>query len=455
MDTTYVGPGTADPGARLHAAVRLMLASLAVMTAAIVTLYFAPLAVAPLLAASLYAGLWAYERRLGTASPITRTMTVFYLLLAAFPFYGGDDPSWAARFSPMVYWTLAALIFALLAAGRPFTAVYAGDAGFAPLHRATSLIWGGLHLASGLAALVLLPGPGFLYVPLGLMALGALATIWLNFVSMGPAGERRSSFELESYSFREATGRSDRETFHRVIAEAFRPDAQSALGPRRKIDIEAIIRAHRDLSEARPDTFLPFLALAGDRPVGGICIFFDHRRRGLPIEDVAHIDLAPWRRMGRIAEVGRLGVLPRYRISPALLKGLFKCVIEAAAERRVHVLFNDAFDFQVGMYEKLGFKAFRGAPHGPRAEQVTSYGIKVVPMMLSLAGMVRRGGPDGVANDVHNVLAPYVMERFFKHIAVREMVRAFLGRKRSPEEIEPEEIEPGETEPEEIENAKV
>ena len=436
MDTTFVDTGTADSGVRLRAAVRLMLASLTVMTAAIATLYFAPLAVAPLLAAALYAGLWAYERRLGVASPITRIMTVFYLFFATFPFYRGDDPSWTAWFSPMVYWTLAALIFALLAAGRPFTAVYAGDAGFAPLHRATALVWGGLHLASGLAALALLPGPGFLYVPLSLMALGALATIWLNFVSMGPAGERRSSFELESYSFREATGRSDRETFYRVIAEAFRPDAQSALGPRRKIDAEAIIRDHRAISDARPDTFLPFLVFAGDRPVGGICIFFDHRQRGLPIEDIARIDLSPWRREGRIAEVGRLGVLPRYRISPALLKGLFKCVIEAAAEKRVHVLFNDAFDFQAGMYEKLGFRAFPGVPPGPRAEQVTSYGIRVVPMMLNLAGMVRRGGPGGVANDMHNILAPYVMERFFKHVIVREMVRAFPGRKRNPEEIE-------------------
>ena len=431
-----VNTGTADSGTRLYTAVRLMLASLTVMTAAIVTLYFVPLAVAPLLAASLYAGLWAYERRLGAGSPITRVMTMFYLFFAAFPFFRGDDPSWMAWFSPTVYWTLAALIFALLLAGRPFTAVYAGGAGFPPLHRATSLIWGGLHLASGLAALALIPGPGFFYVPLGLMGLGVLATIWLNFVSMGPAGRRRSNFELEGYTFREATSRRDREAFYHVIAKAFRPDAQSALGPRRKIDTGAIIRDHRAISDARPDEFLPFLVFAGDRPVGGICIFFDHGRRGLPIEDVANIDLDPWRRVGPIAEVGRLGVLPRYRISPALLRGLFKCVIEAAAEKRVHVVFNDAFDFQVRMYEKLGFKAFHGAPRGSCAGQTTSYGLRVVPMMMDLAGTVRRGGPGSMATDMHNVLAPYVMERFFKHVVVREMAGAFLRRRRNPEEIE-------------------
>lgn len=153
--------------------VRLMLLSLAVMLVAIVTLCLAPLGVAPLIAASLYAGLWMHEWRLGVASPITRVMTGFHLVLA-WVVHRDIELSWIAWFSPMVYWTLAALIFALLAAGRPFTAVYAGDTSYPPLHRAMSLTWGALHLAAGLAALVLVPGPGFLYVPFGLMVLGAL-----------------------------------------------------------------------------------------------------------------------------------------------------------------------------------------------------------------------------------------------------------------------------------------
>ena len=430
MDT-----GTAAAGARLRASVRLMLISLTVMMAAIVALYFTPLAVAPLVAASLYAGLWAYERRVGVASPITRVMTVFYLLFAL-ALHWGDDPSWVAWFSPTVYWTLATLIFALLLAGRPFTALYAANAGFPPLHRATSLMWGGLHLAAGLAALLLIPGPGFLYVPLGLMALGAFVTLWLNFVSMGPARGRRSRFELEGYSFREAVSREDREAFHNVIAEAYRADLQSALGPRRKIDTATIIREHRAANDKWEGDFLPFLAFADGRPVGGVGIFFDHKRRGLPIEGEAQIDLSPWRRAGAVAEVGRLGLLRRYRISPALLKGLFKCVVEAAAERRVHFIFNDSFKFQAAMYEKLGFKALRDKPYVSKAEHSTGYGLEVLPMMMDLAGMVRMGAPSGMAADVYGVLAPYVMERFFKHIVVREMASAFLGPKRNPEEIE-------------------
>ena len=423
-----------SPGVRLRAMVTLMLISLTVMLAAILTLYLAPIEFAPLAAASLYAVLWVYERRLGVVSPITRIMTAFHLLFA-FVVHHAEDPSWIAWYSPVVYWTLAALIFALLLAGRPFTTLYAEDFGFPPLHRALSAMWAALHFAAGLSAVVLSPHPAFLYCPLGLMVLGVFGTVWLNFVSMGPACGRRPRFEMEGYSFREATSRSDRETFYRVIADAFRPDAQSALGMRRKVDTTAIVDDHRAISDAWRDKFLPFLAFVGDRPVGGICIFFDHRRRGLPIEEIAHVDLGPWRRLGPVAEVGRLGVLRRHRISPALLRGLFKCVIEAAAERRIHFVFNDSFDFQARMYEKLGFRPIRDASCVSGTEHSTSYGIKVLPMMMDLAAVVRMDAPSGIAADMEDVLAPYVMERYFKHLVVREMASAFRLPRPGPKEI--------------------
>ena len=430
-----MNPMKAGSPDRLRAMVRLMLLSLGVMLAAIFTLYLAPLGVAPLVAGSLYAGLWAYERHHGVTSPITRVMTVFHLV-CAFVAYGSDDPSWMAWIAPTVYWTLAGLIFALLAAGRPFTAMNTGEVGFRPLHRLLSSMWGTLHLGAGLAAVVLVPNPAFLYLPLGLMVLGALATVWLNFVSMGPARERRPRFDLGGYSFREARSRDDRETFYRVIAEAFRADAQGALGMRRRIDTAAIIREHRTISDAWEDDFLPFLAFADDRPVGGICVFFDNSERGLPIEDIARIDLSSWRRRGRVAEVGRLGVLRRHRLSPMLLKGLFKCVIEVAAARRVHFVFNDSFDFQARMYRKLGFESIEDAQRTSAAEPSTSYGIRVLPMMLHLSAIVRTGAPGAIAADMESVLAPYVMERYFKHLVIREMASGFLRRKRVSEVIE-------------------
>ena len=130
--------------------------------------------------------------------------------------------------------------------------------------------------------------------------------------------------------------------------------------------------------------------------------------------------------MGRVAEVGRLGIVRRYRFSPAILKGLFKCVVEAAAERRIHFLFNDSFEFQAAMYERIGFTALRGEPYVSQDEHSTGYGLEVRPMMMDLADMVRTGGDSGIASELRGILAPYVMERFFKQLAVREMAGRFF-----------------------------
>ena len=414
--------------------VRLMLASILVMLAAIFTLYLAPLGVAPWIAASLYIALWIREHRLGVASPITCSMCGFYLLLAPASHWI-EDMSWVAYASPVIYWTLAVLILALLIAQRPFTSFYAEDAGFPPLQTRVSLIWGGLHVAAGACALALFPGLGFMFLPMALMILGALATLWLNFVSMGPAFGRQPRFDLGGYAFREAVSPADRELFHDLIANAYRADLQRALGIRRKLALETILREHRVTSARWRGRELPFLAFADDRPVGGICIFFDHREHGLPIEGEARIDLTPWRGIGPIAEVGRLGVDRRRRFSPALLRGLFKCVVEAAVERNVHFLFNDSFDFQAGMYGKIGFTPLREGPYVSPEIGSTGYGLEALPMMMNLAGMVRMDLKSHSAADLHDVLAPYVVERFFKRLVLREMVRAICSRKNAPEEI--------------------
>ena len=197
-----------------------------------------------------------------------------------------------------------------------------------------------------------------------------------------------------------------------------------------------IEREHRASGTKWKGDCLPFVAFAGDRPVGGICIFFDRKRSGLPIEGESGIDLAPWRRLGAVAEVGRLGVLRRHRISPVLLKGLFKCVIEAAAERRIHFIFNDSFEFQARMYEKLGFRAFREEPYVSRAGESTGYGLRILPMKMDLVAMVRSGAPGSIGADLIGLLAPYVMERYFKHLVIRDMAGIFFHAGREPEELE-------------------
>ncbi len=238
--------------------------------------------------------------------------------------------------------------------------------------------------------------------------------------AVAPAHERKSQFDLGGYSFREAKTLKDWETFYKVAANAYRSDLQKAIGARRKIDSQVIAREHRASDGKREGSFLAFIAIENCQPVGTICIFFDHGEHGLPIEGEANIDLGPWRRKGAVAEIGRLSLIRTHRFNPFLLKGLFKCVVEAAAEKSIWFIFNDSFVFQRRIYEKIGFSALFEKPYLSSDENSTGYGLKVLPMVMSLVRMIRMDEETSMASDLRGILAPYVIERFFKRLVIRE-----------------------------------
>lgn len=409
-------------GLFLRAAVRLMLLSLSVMVLALLCLYFAPATLAPFLAAGLYAALAGMERLHGVSSPVTLLMLCFYTLLCGLRLWGGDI-AWSAYTGPVVYLLLAALILGLYLAGRPFTAIYARGVGYAPLHRVLSLGWGGLHLAAASAAWFLMPSLAFLFVPLALMLAGAALTLVVNFVTLGPRHGRQKSFTLGRFRFAQVQTEAERAQFYDVIAEAYRGDLLRAVGPRRRID-KAQIEAEHRASDARrgAGAALPFLVFDGAVPVGGICLFLDHPRLGLPIETEAGLSLAAQRRLGPVVEMGRLGILPRYRLERLVLMGLFRAVIEAAMERRVHWVLNDSFSFQVPLYRKIGFTALQDKPYAGKDDASTSYGLSCLPMALDLVEMVSLDRSTTTSSEVQNLLQPYVVERFFKLIALRRMI---------------------------------
>ena len=77
---------------------------------------------------------------------------------------------------------------------------------------------------------------------------------------------------------------------------------------------------------------------------------------------------------------------------------------------------------------------FAATTYVSRAEHSTGYGLKVLPMMLDLAAIVREGAPGAADLDRH--LTPYVMERYFKHLVIHDMVLGFTRPNRGPEEID-------------------
>lgn len=426
---------TLNDGPFLRAAIRLMLTGLTVMVLALTSLYFVPLQIAPFLSLGLYATLWLAERRHGVTSPVTVLMTSFYAVLSASRFFVVDF-AWSAYAAPIVYFMLAALVFGLLAAGRPFTMVYSRGAGFYPLHKAMSLMWGTLHLLAGLAAVFLMPNLAFLIVPMVLMLLGAVGTLVMNFVTLGPKFGRQKTFTLGKFRFQQVQTVADYDLFYATIAEAYRSDLQRAAGPKRKIDKAQIEAEHRASDAKRCDQQVPFLVFLDGMAVGGICMFTDHPTLGLPIEHEAGITLKTERARGAVVEMGRLGILPRFRLERSVLTGLFKCVIEAAAERRVHSIMNDSFTFQVKLYSKIGFTTITDAPY-VCDESSTGYGLEAHPMLLDLARMVRLDQQTTTGSEVRDVLQPYVIERFFKLLAVREVfedIPALLTRRSQPQQ---------------------
>lgn len=410
-----------NDGPFLRAAIRLMLAGLGVMVAALFILYFAPISVAPLLSLGLYVGPATLEVRHGVLSPLTALMVVFYAILAAGRALF-DDIGWSAFAAPAVYLMLATLVFGMLAMGRPFTMVYSKGAGLWPLHWAMSIMWGSLHLTSAIAAFTLMPSLAFLFVPMALMVTGAVGTLVMNFVTLGPRHARQHEFSLGSFRFAEVRSKEQHDLFYATIAEAYRSDLQRAAGPKRKIDMAEIEAGHRASDAKRDGRAMPFLVFDGEQAVGGICMFLDHPKLGLPIEHEAQISAGPWRAGGPVVEIGRLGIFPRYRLERSVLTGLFKCVIEAALERRVHTVLNDSFVWQVKLYSKIGFVPVSDRPYVCGTDS-TGYGLQAQPLALDLVRMVRLEEVNTTSSEVRDIMQQYVIERFFKILAVQEMVQ--------------------------------
>ena len=427
--TTPGNTTISNDGPFLKAATRLMIVGLTVMILALLGLYFIPAGVAPFVSLGLYGLLLWLEHRHGVLSPVTALMTVFYLALLITQIMA-PDILWAAFAAPAVYFLLAALVWGLLIARRPFTNVYSNGSGFVPLHNAISVMWGSLHLAAGLAALALMPHILFLIIPLLLMLIGVVGTLVLNFVTMGPRHGRQKCFQIGKFTFRQVRTDAEFDIFYATIAEAYRADLQRASGLRRKIDKARIEAEHRASDAKRSGHFIPFLAYDGKKVAGGICVFLDHRELGLPVEHEAMIALDACRSRGGVAEMGRLGVLQDYRLERCLLPGLFKCVIEVAAERRIHTIVNDSFAWQVGLYSKIGFSPITDAPY-VSDENSTGYGLSAQPLALDLAGMVLLERQNTTGNNVREILNDYVIERFFKVLALQELYTA-SGRKSEP-----------------------
>jgi hypothetical protein len=416
-----------DLGVRLRMAVTLMLASQVVMLGSIFSTYLISWPIAGLISLGLYVALWYAEARAGIMSPITRLMTVLYALILGAR-WAGIDPAQLAHVPSLIYTLLALLTLGLLAAGQPFVALYSSDAGFRPLQWALSAMWGVLHLLSALAAWLLLPDVSFMLVPMALMLLGSAGTICMSFFTIGKRFDRQHAFEMNGFSFCQVKRAEDRERFYKVVADAYRTDLQRVLGARKRLDLETITHEQVVSDDKRDSAIVRFLAFEGDRPVGAICVYLDHAVEGLPIEDESGLDLADYRRNCRIAEMGKLAIVRSHRLNQSLLKGLFKCAVEVAAQHYISVIFNDSFAFQQRLYEKIGFSPLSDVGYTAQDSGSTGFGVTLMPMSLDLERMVALDASTTTSAEMRDQLNAYVMERYFKRITLKRLLRPRQSR---------------------------
>ena len=412
-------------GRFLRSAVVLMLTSLSVMVLSLFSLYFAPLLIAPFLSLTFYMGLVWMEIKHGVLSPITLLMIIFYTLLCFLRFFY-EDIAWFFYIVPAIYFTLSCLILGMSLFGKPFTLIYSRGSGFYPLHKVTSSMWGILHLLSGFASITLMPDLYFLVIPMILMLLGAIGTIVLHFISMGRSFRRQKSFLLGDFHFQQVQSEDDFHLFYKTISEAYRRDLQKIAGSKYNISTDQIEAEHRRSDAKRKNHIVPFLVFRKGTPLGGICLFLDHHNEGLPVEHEAKISVDKLRAYGSLVEVGRLGILPNFRLNRVILLGLFKCIIEFAAEIRATSILTDSFSWQIKLYSKIGFIPITNDPYISKNNS-TGYGLSAQPLVLDLENMVRLEEQNTTSHEVQDILQPYVIERFFKQLVLKKIIEKLFS----------------------------
>lgn len=58
------------------------------------------------------------------------------------------------------------------------------------------------------------------------------------------------------------------------------------------------------------------------------------------------------------------------------------------------------------------------------SDSTSGFGLECMPMIMDLANMVRLDDETDITADVHNILSPYVIERFFKRLVIKEILDA-------------------------------
>jgi hypothetical protein len=394
-----------------------LLAPVAV-AASLLLLFLTPSSLSYATCALLYAATFVAEHRSGVVSPQTVALFAVWATGALIQPFLPDQNALQLHEGAAIFATLTMLSLALLASGRPLARYYGGDWGPRALHDATTAIWLVISFVGLAVSLACPPASPVLWAQPVLALSAAIATLTMSLAWFGPRHRRRRTFSLGGFTFRQLP--NDAAAIEGFIAffageiwEAVARDRRTQIRYSREEILEDLRRTEGQTGGARR---LYFLALHEDKIVGTVAVAWDGADRHLPIETAFGVTFEPLRRFGKIMEVRRLCVAKSHRFQEEVIRGLFKCAIEAALDNDASFLVDFTFGFVTGLLQKVGFDVIE-----PHDREVCEFGA---PMRLLAINFARRqlslAALDKTQESMREIVSPYLRYRYVQRAVLRQ-----------------------------------
>jgi len=244
---------------------------------------------------------------------------------------------------------------------------------------------------SGLTALAvflsfrLSPSPSYVYVPLGI---SLLALQWgkqreseLHFLQSCLPVYERGGFRAFIIQTAEQMAAANR------IIEACYPEIylKSELRRSREVGLKEFFRRCR-FSRAHGSSVSFLFTDAQNRPLGCATVYTDEKNE-LPLEHELKMEL-DWLRnhLGKLAEVGRLAVMPEGRHQGGLWECMFRAIAHHCIDQEVVFLVCQAVEQAYPLYQKIGFIPFLKNSAALMDEE---FKVPCVPCYLNLTRKIK------------------------------------------------------------------
>lgn len=230
-----------------------------------------------------------------------------------------------------------------------------------------------------------MPNELFIVIPYLICCCAGCLTLFFNLVWFGWHNERQRDFIHGNFIFRQITISSkDFDEFCAFFAQ------QVVNDPRRKgvkLDSNAATQFIRDSELKLGCHSVIFCVYDGTKIIGSVRCILEQTATILPIEKDIVESFSRLRNLGKIMQIGRLGIDEKFRERPDVISGLFKCIIDLALEKDVHFIVGEAAKHRLPLYLKLGFELIFSR-NDPRSTISMPYGSECIPVLLNFSRLV-------------------------------------------------------------------